>query len=157
MLVEAWLAAVNERHQRNRGGIEPSGDVYRIMRWAYPAAFLGMIAEGALRSLPPPPWIVAGMGLFALSKALKWWAIRSLGSSWTFRVIVVPGSQRVASGPYRYLRHPNYAAVLGELIAVSVMTRAIVAGPIALAGFGALMLARIRTEDAALDAILGRH
>ena len=52
-----------------------------------------------------------GLAVFAAAKLLKWWAIRSLGPYWTFRVIVVPGSSRVDSGPYRFLRHPNYIAV----------------------------------------------
>src|ERR1043165_4749995 len=52
MLVEARRAARNERAQRARGGIEPPGDVYRVMSFVYPAAFLAMIAEGAWRGLP---------------------------------------------------------------------------------------------------------
>jgi len=47
MLVEARRAAVNERAQLRRGGIEPPDDVYRMMRVAYPACFLAMLAEGA--------------------------------------------------------------------------------------------------------------
>ncbi len=49
MLVEAGRANRNERLQRARGGIEPPGDVYAVMRIAYPAVFLAMIAEGAWR------------------------------------------------------------------------------------------------------------
>ena len=59
-------------------------------------------------------------------------------------------SIRIVSGPYRWIRHPNYAAVAGELAGASIMMRAIVAGPIATVGFTALMLARIRIEERAL-------
>ena len=143
MLVEARRASANERAQRARGGIEPAGDVYKIMQAAYPGAFLVMIAEGAVRGVPPPAVLAAGVALFAAAKALKWWAILALGPFWTFRVIVVPGAPLVARGPYRYLRHPNYVAVAGELIAAAMMTGAIVMGPIATAGFVLLMLKRI--------------
>ena len=54
--------------------------------------------------------------VFAGAKALKWWAIDTLGGAWTFRVIVVPDAPLVARGPYRWLRHPNYVGVLGEFI-----------------------------------------
>ena len=53
MLVEARRAARNERAQRARGGVEPRGDVYGVMRVAYPGVFLAMLAEGAVRGAPP--------------------------------------------------------------------------------------------------------
>ena len=156
MLIEARRAARNERAQRARGGLEPPGDVYRVMQVAYPAAFLAMIVEGAIRGTPPPAVFVAGGVLFGVAKALKWWAIRTLGPCWTFRVIVVPGTVPVASGPYRRMRHPNYLAVVGELIAVALMSGARVTGPLATAGFGLLMRRRIAVENRALGAILRR-
>jgi methyltransferase len=150
MIVEARLAASNERAQRARGGIEPAGDVYALMRVAYPGAFLAMIAEGAARGGASPAVLAVGVALFAAAKALKWWAILVLGPFWTFRVIVMPGARLVATGPYRYVRHPNYIAVVGELAAAALMTGAVVVGPIAGAGFVLLMLKRIAVEDRAL-------
>src|SRR5262249_49912046 len=112
MLVEALRAARNERLQRARGGIEPPDDVYTQMQIAYPGAFVAMLLELAWRSRPPVEVLTAGAVVFAFAKALKWWAILTLGSAWTFRVIVVPGTPLVARGPYRLFRHPNYIAVL---------------------------------------------
>jgi len=155
MLIEADRAARNERAQRARGGIEPHGDVYQIMRVAYPAAFLLMIGEGWLRGSPRPAVFVAGATMFALAKLLKWWAILSLGPCWTFRVIVVPGDTRTVSGPYRYLRHPNYVGVVGELMGVGVMAGAIVGGLLSVLAFGALLVRRIAIEEHALRATLG--
>ena len=156
MLIEARRASRNERAQRARGGLEPSGDVYRIMQVAYPGAFLAMIVEGAIRGTPPAGVIVAGAILFVVAKALKWWAIVSLGRSWTFRVIVVPGTAAVRSGPYRFMRHPNYVAVVAEIVSVALMTAARIAGPASLVAFGALMVRRVNVENRALDAILRR-
>ena len=151
MLVEARRAARNERAQRARGGVEPRGDVYALMQWAYPAAFLSMSAEGLVRGVAADAAFAAGAALFAAAKLLKWWAIRSLGPAWTFRVIVVPGMRLVDTGPYRFVPHPNYIAVVGELLGVALMTGARVMGPLATAGFGALMLRRIAVERRALD------
>jgi methyltransferase len=154
MLVEARRAARNEHAQRSRGGVEPPGDVYAVMRIAYPAAFLVMIGEGFWRHAQGEPayWRMAALGLalFAIGKALKWWAIVSLGPAWTFRVIVVPGARQVAGGPYAYLRHPNYVGVVLELAGIALASGARVSGPLATLAFGALMMMRIFVEDKAL-------
>jgi methyltransferase len=150
MLIEARVAATNERAQRARGGIEPRDDVYAIMRVAYPAAFLAMIVEGAF--WPDHGYVPAGAAVFFIAKCLKSWAIVSLGDAWTFRVIVRPGVPLVASGPYRWLRHPNYVAVAGELAGVALMSGARVAGPLGTLFFAVLMLRRISVEERALEA-----
>src|SRR5213078_1606868 len=117
---------------------------------AYPAAFLVMFAEGAWRGTPPVPAVLAGAAVFLAAKALKWWAILSLGPAWTFRVIVVPGSGLVAGGPYRWLRHPNYVGVMGELAGVALMSGAPLSGVAGIATFGWLLIRRISLEERAL-------
>jgi methyltransferase len=150
MVLEAVRAAHNERAQRARGGVEPIADVYRWMRIAYPAAFAAMLVEGALRGAPSGVPAAVGLVTFLISKAIKWTAIQALGTCWTFRVIVVPGQPLVTKGPYRLMRHPNYVAVVGELVGTALMTRAFVSGPLGIAGFGLLMLKRIAVEEQAL-------
>jgi methyltransferase len=152
MIVEARLSKRHERALRLRGALEPQGDVYAIMQAAYPACFLGIVAEGWLRSAPFGAAFGAGALLFTLAKILKYWAIRSLGGRWTFRVLVPPDERRVRSGPYRYLDHPNYLGVAGEIAGAALMARAPVAGVLSFLLFGGLMLARIRIEERALDA-----
>lgn len=153
MLIESRRASANERAQRARGGVEPPGDlpVYRLMQFAYPGAFVVMIAESLLRGGAPRGWFAAGFLIFALSKAVKWWAILTLGPYWTFRVIVVPGVPLVRHGPYRLLRHPNYAAVAGEFLGAALMTAASVSGPLSGVLFGMLLKRRITVEQRALD------
>ena len=148
MLLEARRAARNERTQRARGGLEPAGDVYRLMRLAYPGGFAAMLVELALRGRPPAvELLAAGAVVFALAKTLKWWAIATLGPAWTFRVIAVPGAPLVAAGPYRFLRHPNYLAVVGEFLGAALMTGALVSGPAATLAFGVLLKKRIAAEE----------
>jgi methyltransferase len=154
MLGEAARASVNERAKLARGGIEPAGDVYAVMAVAYPAAFLAMIAEALARGPVPATVFAAGAVLFAAAKALKWYAIGTLGPAWTFRVIVVPGDTRVSTGPYRFVAHPNYVAVAGELAGAAIMAGAWIAGPLATLAFIGLMMKRVSVERAALDAIL---
>jgi methyltransferase len=147
LAVEARRASRNERAQRARGGIEPDGDVYRLMRIAYPGAFAAMIAEGFLRDSPPSSVISAGVAVLAAAKALKWWAILSLGPFWTFRVVVVPNAPLIRRGPYRWLRHPNYVGVVGELLGVAIIAGAAVSGVAAMTGFGVSLIKRIRVEE----------
>ena len=154
MLVEARRAAGNERAQLARGGIEAPGDVYGMMRIAYPSAFLLMVVEGAIRGLPLPPIVILGTALFAAAKLLKWWAILALGPAWTFRVITVRSRALVTGGPYAFLRHPNYVAVVGELVGTAVMTGAWIAGPLATLGFALLIRRRIAIEERALHTTL---
>jgi methyltransferase len=150
LMVEALRAVANERAQRARGGHEPPGDVYTIMRIVYPAAFLAMFAEGAWRGAPSRGAVLAGVLVFLAAKLLKWWAIVSLGPFWTFRVIAVPGATLVAGGPYRWLRHPNYIGVMGELAGVALLTGALVTGVAGFVTFGGLVLKRIHVEERAL-------
>ena len=150
MAIEAVRAALNERTQRAAGGIEPRGDVYPLMQLAYPGAFAAMIVEGALRGGAPAMVAALGVTVFAAAKALKWWAILTLGRAWTFRVIVVPGGRRIRSGPYRFFNHPNYVAVVGELLGAALMCGAVLTGPPATAFFLVLILKRIAVENRAV-------
>jgi methyltransferase len=78
---------------------------------------------------------------------LKFWAIASLGTRWTYKVLVIPALPLVTTGPYTWMRHPNYVAVLGELIAMALMTHARITGPLGTLFFGWLLLRRIAAEE----------
>lgn len=159
MLAEARASTANERRLRARGAIEPAGDVYRVMAILYPACFLAMGAEGIWRGLRDggqlsgtyePSWAASGVVLFAASKVLKYWAIRSLGERWTFKVLILPGVPLVSDGPYRYVAHPNYIAVVGELVGAAMMFGARLTGPLMVIAFGLALVARLKFEQRAL-------
>jgi methyltransferase len=156
MLVELQLSVSNERQLRRRGAIEPSDDVYTLMRVAYPAVFVAMGLEAAIRGTWSRDWLLLGLLLFGWAKALKFWAIAHLGVRWTFKVLVVPGTPLVTSGPYKFVRHPNYIAVMGEIVAFATALQAPVTGTLAAIGFGWLLVRRVRVEEHALSAAPGR-
>jgi methyltransferase len=147
---EALLSRVNEATLRKLGAIEPADDVYRVMQWTYPGSFAAMAIEGAWWGPAPEPVLLAGLGVFGVAKALKLWAIGALGVRWSYRVLVLPDRPLVVRGPYRFIRHPNYVAVVGELLGFSLIVWAPVTGLLAVVGFGALMRRRIAIEDRAL-------
>lgn len=150
MAGEALLSSFNERQLRAKGAIEPPDDVIGMMRWAYPLSFVAMGAEGALAGPAPRDVMMWGLAFFGFSKALKMWAISSLGSRWSFRVLVLPGAPLVTTGPYRFVSHPNYLAVVGEIVSVAAIVWAPITGTLGTIGFGLLMIKRIAIEDRAL-------
>jgi methyltransferase len=158
MLAETRVSYAHERRLRGRGAVMPDGDVYRALAVLYPAAFLLMGLEGIWRASHAPPatmlqgpsWFLSGLLMFVASKALKYWAIASLGDRWTFRVLVLPGAPLVTRGPYRYVAHPNYIAVVGELVGTAMMMGARVTGPVMTALFGIALFARVRFENRVL-------
>jgi methyltransferase len=150
MAGEFALSSFNERLLRAKGAVEPAGDVIGVMRFAYPGCFVVMGIEGAMSGPAPRDVLMYGLALFGLAKALKIWAISSLGWRWTFRVLIPPGEPLVTTGPYRFLAHPNYLAVAGEILSVAAIVWAPITGPLSAMVFGWLMVARIRVEDRAL-------
>lgn len=158
MAAELGLSRRNERRLRALGALEPPNDVYPWLRVVYPAAFLAMGIEGLVRggssvAQGRDHWsgtLTAGLVVFVASKALKAWAIASLGGNWSFRVLVPPRRALVSSGPYRYLSHPNYLAIGGELVGTALAVGAPVTGIVSLAAVGALLARRIEVEERAL-------
>jgi methyltransferase len=156
MLAEQRVSRAHERALRAAGAVEPAGDVFRWLALVYPGAFIVMGIEGAWRwshaggSHDGPAWAVSGGLLFLASKVLKYWAIGSLGPRWTFRVLVPPGAPRVINGPYRYIDHPNYVAVVGEIVGTAMMVGAPVSGIAGTVAMAWLMWRRSRVEVQAL-------
>lgn len=150
MLLEARRSAANERALRADGAVEAPDDVYSAMQIVYPACFAAMIAEAWLGGGGLPATWAAGGVVFAAAKGIKYWAIASLGPLWTFRVLVPRTRILVAHGPYRWLRHPNYIGVAGELIGFALLAGAVWSGALSALTFGGLLIARIRVEERAL-------
>ena len=80
MIVELRVSQANERVLREQGAVDPPDEVYTTMRWAYPGAFVAMAVEGIVRGAPFRRVTLAGIALLLASKALKTWAIVSLGA-----------------------------------------------------------------------------
>jgi methyltransferase len=152
MLLEARRSAINERRLRQRGAVEPVDDVYPVMRVLYPLAFLLPAVEGWI--VPPSRggWWIPGLAVFTAAKALKYWAIATLGHYWSFRVLVLPGAPLVCSGPYRWSRHPNYLGVIGEIAGVAMLCGGPWTGSLMALAFSLVIRQRIRVEEGALAA-----
>jgi len=104
--------------------------------------------------LPRPflaPLAAAMIAVLVACQALRYWAVATLGDRWNLRVVVVPGEPPVTGGPYRFLRHPNYLAVLVELAALPLVHTAWASALLFLAVGVPVMARRIRVEEEALE------
>lgn len=147
--------AISRRHAAwafERGGVEYGQGHYRMMKWLHVGFFGACAAEVLALKRPFHPTLAMVMLAAVLAaQGLRYWAIGSLGRSWNVRVIVVPGVPAVTRGPYRFLRHPNYLAVVVEMVAVPVIHTAWLTA-ILFSLLNAWMLAvRIRCEESALS------
>ncbi len=145
-LAELGLSRRNTRRLLAAGGTETGARHYRLfvtLHGAWLAALFFLVPPEA-----PAEWRL--LGLFGVLQAGRIWVIASLGPRWTTRVIVLPETPLVARGPYRFLRHPNYAIVALEIPILPLAFGAWwIAFAFALAN-SALLIHRIRVEDRAL-------
>jgi len=149
MLVELQLSYFNERALRARGAVEPPDDPYRLMRLAYPGAFVAMGLEGATHALNRDALLV-GLVLLGGAKLLKFWVMATLRERWTFKVLVPKDAPLVTAGPYRFVNHPNYVAVILELVAVALALSAPVTGLASVLLIVWILRRRMAVEDRAL-------
>jgi methyltransferase len=150
LLVETIRSTRNVQNLRQRGAIEPAEDPYAVMAAVYPTSFIAMTIEGTWHGGPRAPWLLVGLVLFALSKLLKFWVINVLGDRWSFRNLALPGAPLIARGPYQFMRHPNYLAVIGEMLGVAFFMPAPITGAIFIAAMGLILRKRIDAEERAL-------
>jgi methyltransferase len=146
-LVELVLSKRNAAIAFAQGGVEVGQLHYRVMT-AFHTLFLVACAVEA-RAFDPVLFFAFLPGALA-AQALRWWAIRTLGNRWNTRVIVVPGAAPVTGGPYRFMKHPNYLAVVIELFCVPMMMGAFFTAAVFTLGNAALLWVRIRAEEQAL-------
>jgi methyltransferase len=150
MLAEWRRSRANERALRQRGAVEPPGDVYRAMAVVYPGMFVVMAVEGLLAGPASDAALIAGFVIFTAAKLLKLWAISALGQRWSYRVLVLPDTPLVTRGPYAHLRHPNYVAVFGEIAGFAFMVDGRISGVVSVLAFAVLVRKRIAIEEKAL-------
>jgi methyltransferase len=145
-LGELVLARRNTRRLLAAGGVERGAEHYPLMVGLHAAWLFGLWALAWDRSAN-----LAWATVYLALEALRVWVLASIGARWTTRIIVVPGESLVRKGPYRFLPHPNYAVVVGE-IAVLPLVFGLTAYAIVFSVLNASLLwLRIRTEDAALN------
>ncbi len=151
-LVELRIAERNRRNLLARGGIEAGAEHYPWMVGLHAAFLIASPLEVWLLGRPFLPVLAVSMlALLILAAALRWWVIATLDGRWTTRIIVLPGVAPITGGPYRYLRHPNYLAVILEIFSVPMIHTAWLTALVFSLTNAWMLRVRIRAEEAALS------
>jgi methyltransferase len=139
---------------RAHGGVEFGGRHYPFMVMPHTGLLAGCLVEAIglrRRFIRRLGWPM--LALLMAAQGLRWWCITTLGRQWNTRVIVVPGAPRVTTGPYRYLTHPNYVAVVAEGAALPLVHTAWITALAFSVLNVALLRTRIKAENAALKSL----
>lgn len=151
-LVELTVTQRNRSWALAQGGVEVGEDHYPWMVALHSSFLIACLAEVWLLDRPFRPGLALAMCvLVGLAMALRYWAIATLGRRWTTRVICVPGLPVVTAGPYRFIRHPNYLAVVIEVLALPLVHGAWLTAVVFSLGNLLVLRTRISVEEAALD------
>jgi methyltransferase len=153
-LAELVIAKRNLSWSRAQGGAEFGARHYRVMVVLHTGLLVGCLVEAIALHRPFIPAL--GWPMLAIvfaAQCLRWWCIATLGPQWNTRVVVVPGAARVADGPYRFLPHPNYVAVVAEGLALPLVHTAWITALVFTVLNAALLGTRIKVENAALASL----
>jgi methyltransferase len=144
---ELVVSHYNTRRLLARGAVEVAPRHYPLVVAVHAAWLVSLWVFGR-----DQPVEIVALSFYLVLQGLRFWVMRTLGPRWTTRIIVLPHQPLVSAGPYRYLSHPNYAVVAGEIA-----TLPLVLGlPLLAALFtilnAAVLAIRIRAENRALAA-----
>lgn len=152
-LYELARSRANATAMLARGGREVGQTHYPFMVLMHVAFLLACAAEvvGLQRPFPGPlGWLALGGALAA--QLLRYWVVTTLGERWTTRIVFIPNTRPITAGPYRYIRHPNYLAVVLEMACIPLIHGAYFTALIFSVCNALLLTVRIRTEEGALGA-----
>ncbi len=150
-LAELVVSKRNAAWSLERGGRESGQGHYPVMVVLHTGLLVAMLLEAFLRRPDVPSALAWSMlAVVVAAQALRWWCITTLGRRWNTRVIVVPDLAPVTSGPYRFLSHPNYVAVVLEGVALPLVHASWVTALVFTVANAALLTVRLRCENAAL-------
>jgi methyltransferase len=150
-VAELVVSLRNAKWSFAKGGVETGKRHYPFMVLLHTGLLAGCLVEAIVADRPFIPalgWTMLAVVL--LAQGLRWWCITVLGPQWNTRVIVVPELSLVASGPYRWFRHPNYVAVVAEGVALPLVHDAWITAVVFTLLNVPLLTVRIRAEEAAL-------
>ena len=148
-LIELVVSKRNLAWARSRVGREYGFGHYPFMVFLHTGLLVACVIEASHRSfIPAVGWPM--LALVLLAQALRWWCITVLGPRWNTRIVVVPGLPLVDRGPYRWMRHPNYVAVVMEGIALPLVHTAWITAVVFTVVNAGLLRVRISAENAVM-------
>jgi methyltransferase len=148
-VAELVVSQRNLAWSRARSGVEFGAQHYPAIVALHISLLAGSLVESLYRPfLPALGWPMLAVVL--ATQGLRWWCIATLGHQWNTRVVVIPGAARVTRGPYRFVSHPNYVAVVVEGVALPLVHSAWITALVFTVLNAAVLQTRIKVENEAL-------
>ena len=144
---ELVVARRNTQRLIARGAVEISAGHYPLVVAVHAAWLISLWLFGR-----DQPVNAIALAAYLVLQGLRGWVFWTLGVRWTTRIMVIPGETLVSAGPYRYLSHPNYAVVTGEIAVLPLVFYLPWLAAIFTALNAAVLAIRIRAENRALAA-----
>jgi methyltransferase len=144
-LAELLLARSNTRKLLAKGATEHSAGHYPLIV-AVHTLWLASLWFLAIDRPPDLFWLA----MYVLLQAARFWVLATLGARWTTRIITLPGEDLVKEGPYRFLNHPNYWVVMGEIAVLPLVFDLPWVALIFSILNAAVLIVRVREENRAL-------
>jgi methyltransferase len=145
---------ISKRHQSRmieRGASKVTDPRFRWMVLLHTCVLLGAALEVVLLHRPFYPIFAAGcFVIFLAANVVRWWVIRTLGEHWNVQVMNSTGMGVITTGPFRYVRHPNYAAVFVEMLALPLIHCAWITAAAGSAAHILVLSQRLATEERVL-------
>ena len=152
-IVELRIARANEHYMKERGAIEFGQSHYPFIVLLHVSFLCSLLIENLIKGFPLSPIWIWLLGFFLILQMSRVWAIKSLGHFWNTKIIVLPNTNLVKKGPYKWLPHPNYLIVALEIAVIPLIFQAyLTAGLFTILNM-IMMLIRIPAEEAALRSI----
>lgn len=150
-LVEMRISAQRQRRLAAAGVAKVPEKHFRWMVLLHIGILFSAAAEVLLLRRPFLPALALTMGLlFVLANAVRWWVIATLGQHWNIQVMDSARLGVVTRGPYQWVRHPNYAAVFIELLALPLIHTAWLTAMLASIAHIWILRQRVKVEESAL-------
>src|SRR5260221_11566145 len=145
---------ISKKHQQDmigRRSFKVDGTRFRWMVVLHTGFLIGAAAEVVFLKRPFIPILAAVcFPLFLAANAVRWWVIQTLGEHWNVQVMNSTGLGVITSGPFRYVRHPNYAAVFTEMLVLPLIHTACITAVIVSASHVLVLSQRLMTEEKVL-------
>src|SRR5208282_3951975 len=152
-LVELRISKNHQREMLGRGAAKVAEPRFRWMVLLHTAVLVGAACEVVFLHRPfIPALAVVMLVIFIAANAVRWWVIRTLGEHWNVQVVDSTKLGVVTSGPFRFVRHPNYAAVFAEMIALPLIHTAWLTALVGTVAHIVVLSQRLSTEERVLFA-----
>lgn len=151
--VELAIAKRHEKSLRMLGAVEVDEAGYRMIVLMHAAFLASIVIEFVFTKRPINPYWIILIAIFAAAQFLRYWAITSLGTYWNTKIIVIPDHQLVHEGPYKFVRHPNYIAVVTEIAVIPLIFSCYITAAVFTVLNAIVLRRRIRLETRALAVV----